>query len=96
METLAAIKETSAPILKEYGVSCARVFGSVARGTATPESDLDLVVSLKQPIGLIKFFELNNRLEDALGRKVDLATPKSLNPRLSERIEPELVTIYEG
>lgn len=95
MDTLTAIQKTSAPIFRRYGVRRASVFGSVARGTAGPESDIDLVVSLKEPIGLVRFFEMNRVLEQALGRKVDLATPKSLNPRLAERIAHDLTPIYE-
>lgn len=95
MITLDEIKQTVSPIFSMYGVQRAQLFGSYAFGNANAESDIDLVVSLKEPMSLLKFFKMNNQLEDALGKKVDLATPASLNPRLSERIKKQLVPIYE-
>ncbi len=96
MQSINDIKQTISPILIEYGVTHADLFGSYASGTANAKSDIDLIVSLRKPIGLLKFFELNNRLEAALGKKVDLATPASINHHLSERIKGNLIQIYEG
>lgn len=96
MQSIADIKRTVTPILKEYGVTRAEVFGSAARGDMRPDSDVDLVVSLGEPMGLLKFIELRNRLEDALGRKVDIMTPSSINKHLAPHIIPNLVPLYEG
>ncbi len=96
MQSINDIKQTISPILTEYDVIRADLFGSYASGKASVKSDIDLIVSLKRPIGLLKFFELNNRLEAALGKKVDLATPGSINPHLSLRIKNTLIPIYEG
>ena len=95
MLTIDEIRSRSTPLFRRYGVARASVFGSVARGNAGPESDIDLVVSLKKPIGLFKFYELNDALEETLGHKVDLATPRSLNPHLARRITNDLTPIYE-
>src|SRR3989344_6721289 len=94
VRTLDEIRTNIAPVLAEYGVERAEVFGSFAHGHADSDSDIDLVVTLKKPVGLLTFFELNNRLEDMLGRKVDLATPSSLNRHLMDRIKNDLVVIY--
>lgn len=73
----------------------AGVFGSVARGDNTPDSDVDVLVILKQPVSLLRFFALNDELETALGCKVDLVTRDSLNPRVRPLALQELQTVYE-
>lgn len=93
---LTEIKSKIAPILREYGVAHASVFGSVSRGEAGPESDVDLVVKLGQPIGLFAFTRLNRELAEVLGRKVDLVTESSLDKFIRPYVLPELKTVYEG
>lgn len=84
------------PLFKRYGVTRASVYGSVARGTAGPKSDVDMIISLEEPLGLFKFYAMNDQLEKLLGRKVDLLTPKSINPHLASRIKNDVKVIYEG
>ncbi len=93
--SLNEIKQKAAPILDRYGVQYAGVFGSVARGGNTPESDVDVLVVLKQPVSLLKFFALNDELETALGCKVDLVTRNSLNRHVKPFALQELQTVYE-
>lgn len=78
-------------LLDRYGVSAISLFGSVARGEATEESDIDLLVEFSQPIGLLQFVELKRLLQEFLGRPVDLVTPKSLKPQLRDRILKEAI-----
>jgi len=74
------------PYLKEkYGVEKMAIFGSFAKGSQTSKSDIDILIQLTKPLGL-GFIELADYLEDALGRRVDLATFNCLmrsmeNPR---------------
>ena len=96
MLTIQEIRSRSVPLFKRYGVTRASIFGSVARGTAKPESDVDMLVSLEKPLGLFKFFEMQDALEEVLGHTVDLATPDSINPHLARRIISDLTPIYEG
>lgn len=56
-----------------------RVFGSVARGQAGPRSDVDLLVTFDDPVGLLRREEFRERLEQLLGRKVDLVTEQGLH-----------------
>jgi len=76
-------------------VEYAGKFGSVARGEDTPRSDVDVLVVLKQPVSLLKFFALNDELEGILGHKVDLVTKDSLNPHVKPFALQELQTLYE-
>jgi hypothetical protein len=78
-------------LLEEHGVSSISLFGSFARGEATDNSDVDLLVEFSRPIGLFEFVALKRALERVLGRSVDLATRASLRPQLRERILKEAV-----
>jgi hypothetical protein len=62
----------SKPIKKAY------LFGSYARGEATPESDVDILAELDETktIGMIEFIKIMDDLEEILKRKVDLVTTR--------------------
>ncbi len=89
------ISKKIAPIFRQYGVIRADVFGSVARGEAKAGSDLDLIVTLKKPIGIFMLNEMNDKLEASLHTKVDLLTHQSINRRLKPYITKSMVRIYE-
>ena len=90
------IKEKITPILKEYGIKKASIFGSVARGDDRPDSDVDLLVELGPgPMGLIAYIGLKHKIEDILNKEVDLVTEGNINRHLEPYIRPELKTIYE-
>ncbi len=67
------------------------VFGSVARGDAGPESDVDLLVEFERPIGLFAFVRLQMRLAEILDRRVDLVSRTALKPALRASILREAV-----
>ena len=91
------VTEKITPILREYGIKKASVFGSVSRGDARSDSDVDLLVELGTgSMGLIKFIGLKHKLEDSSGKDVDLVTEGNINRHLEPYIRPELKTIYEG
>lgn len=79
--------------LRQRHVRTLAVFGSVARGEAGPDSDVDLLVEFDEgvPIGLFAFVRLQRYFEEILGRPVHLATPDSLHRRLRDRILSESV-----
>lgn len=89
---IAEIKEISAPILKRRAVRRAGVFGSRARGDASPR-DIDMLVDMPRPYGLFSFLALKQELEEALGADVDLVSYSSLKPELRERILRDEVEI---
>jgi predicted nucleotidyltransferase len=88
--TLAKLRECE-PELKQRGVASVAVFGSVARGDATAESDIDLLVEFSVVPDLIEFSALQRWLSQRLGRKVDLVTKPALHPLLRNRILAEAV-----
>jgi len=79
------------PELREHGVTGLWLFGSAARGELTVASDLDLLVEFERPVSLFEFARLQRRLQELLGRRVDLVTREALKPPLRERILREAV-----
>lgn len=83
-------------ICRENRIAMLGVFGSVARGEDTPESDVDLLVKLGEPIGLIEFIQLEDKFVEILERKVDLATEESLHPLIRQNVLNDLQVLYEN
>lgn len=93
------IRKIALPACHEFNVRRLDVFGSAARGGATDASDVDLLVEFAEPdrAPAHRFFGLLHRLEDALGRPVDLLTAGSLrNPYFKARVLHERISLYEG
>jgi hypothetical protein len=83
-------------ICRNNAVTSVSVFGSTARGEATQESDIDLLVEFGERKSLLDLVRLERELSATLGRKVDLLTKDALSPYLRERILGEVQTIYEA
>jgi uncharacterized protein len=83
---LAKLKDQIHSICDESGIAMLGVFGSVARGEDRPESDIDLIVRFKRPVGLIDLIRLEDRFEKTIGRKVDLGVEGSLHPLITGRV----------
>ena len=71
------------------------LFGSYLHGKATPESDVDLLVELTEPVGLFDFVSMQFHLERSLGRRVDLLTPEALSKYFRQKVLEEAETLYE-
>lgn len=81
-------------ILKKNGVKKAALFGSFARGEATKESDIDLLIEFRgKKKDLLDHVSLVQELEEALHRKVDVLTYNYIHPALREQILSEQVRI---
>ncbi|MCJ7619416.1 MAG: nucleotidyltransferase family protein [Anaerolineae bacterium] len=70
------------------------VFGSMARGEATEQSDIDLLVKFSKRKSLLEMVRLEREVSTALGRKVDLLTESAISPYLRDRVKRELRVIY--
>ena len=79
--------------LSDHHVKALYLFGSVVRGEAGPESDLDILVEFEPTahIGLFEFSRLQRMLSEIMGRSVDLATPDALHKALRDQILSEAV-----
>ena len=80
-------------IATEYGAREVRVFGSVARGEADRESDIDFLVELEPGRSLLDLGGLQMELESLLGRRVDVVTARGLSARIRERVLREAVPV---
>ena len=78
-------------IARSFGITDLRVFGSIARGEAGPRSDVDLLIRLRSPLGLLQRVELEEKLEVLLGRRVDVATEEELHWLIRPRVIAEAV-----
>ena len=92
-ELLKEKREEILNIAAQHGARNVRVFGSVARGEATENSDVDFLIDLGEnlspwfPVGLIQDWE------SLLGRKVDVVTAKSVHYFLRDRILKEAISL---
>lgn len=99
MNRLEKLREKVLAILLPYGVRRVAVFGSFARGEQTPDSDLDLLVTLKPPsqrppLGL-RWFALEEELRRILGCDVELVSEDALSPYVRPYVEKEMIILYE-
>lgn len=79
----------SQTLRERFGVKSLGLFGSIARGEASPRSDVDILVEFNAP-SFDHYMDLKFYLEERLGRPVDLVLKGSLKPALRERILREV------
>lgn len=84
-----AVRRLEQRLRTEFGVAALYVFGSVARGEARHDSDIDVLVEFDGPVTFARFMDLKALLEDTLGAQVDLVTRAALRSQLKPRIEAE-------
>ncbi|WP_445733150.1 nucleotidyltransferase family protein [Mariniflexile sp.] len=80
--------------LKPFKPSKIGVFGSFLRGENTDESDIDILYSFEEAIGLFKLIKIKNDLEQNLKLKVDLVSEKYVHSKLKPKILSDLKVIY--
>lgn len=98
MLTTEQIKNVVTAYFKDKPVKKVYLFGSYARGEADENSDVDLLVDLKQGAG-ITYFTLGGYLadmEDAFKRKVDIVPEHTVYPYIKKRIERDRILIFEA
>jgi len=92
-DLLEAKREDILRIADRYGAKNVRIFGSVVRGEADAESDIDILVDMEPGRSLFDLGELWSDLNDLLPVKVDVVTEKGLKPRIKERVLKEAVPL---
>jgi len=92
MRELQVVQQKKLEILavaRAHGLVNVRVFGSVARGEDTPQSDIDLLVDLENGRTLLDLGGALVKLQELLGRRVDIVTERGLHWYLREKIMQE-------
>jgi uncharacterized protein len=90
---LRAQRDEILTLAQRYGASNVRVFGSVARGEATPDSDVDLLVHFQSGTSLFELSALWQDLRDLLGYEVNLLSEGGLKDRFRQRIADDLIAL---
>lgn len=95
-ERVLVILREHAPELKAAGLVHLRVFGSVARGEATPQSDVDLLADFdpSKRITLVTIGSLESRLADLLGVKVDVSSAEWMREPVRRQAMREAVLAF--
>ncbi|MBZ8183099.1 nucleotidyltransferase family protein [Oscillatoria salina] len=90
-EQILRLLESHRERFDEFAVKALFLFGSVARGEATVDSDVDVLVEFDRPVGLFTLLGLQSYLEELLGCSVDVGTLSSLRPHLRETVLKEAI-----
>ncbi len=92
-ELLQSNREEILRIAARYGASNVRVFGSVARGEADEQSDIDFLIDMEPKRSLLDLAGLLVELEELLGCKVDVVPEDSLRKRIKDRVVNEAIAL---
>jgi uncharacterized protein len=94
-DALSIDRDRLADVCRRYGVARLLVFGSVARGSATSTSDVDVLYELLpgRQLGW-EIEDLADELADVLGRPVDLVSFAGIHPRLRSTVLDEAKPLY--
>jgi len=87
--TIHEIKNRILPILKEYGIKKASLFGSIVKGESTKDSDIDILIEMPETATLLELSTLKIDLENILNKNVDVLTYDSLHHLLRDKILQE-------
>jgi len=98
MNALSKLRNVSHRLVSKYRLRHLAVFGSVARGDATAESDLDLIVEFQQddePGLADRFFDFQEEVKELFGCDVDIVTTRDFNnPYLKRSVEKDLIVLH--
>lgn len=95
-ETIQAELKALEKPLRERGLTALALFGSTARGTSRPDSDVDVLIDIAPDasFSLVNLVSLKHFLEDNLGRKVDVVIREGLDPAIRDRVIREARAVF--
>ena len=92
-EALVLLKAHTSELARRFGVRELTLFGSVAPDEATPDSDVDVLVTFNGPASFDRFMDLKFFLEEILSARVDLVTRAALRARIRPTIDREAIRV---
>ena len=93
LQSLRARKPQIQQVANQYGVHNIRVFGSVARGEDTANSDIDLLVDMEETRSLLDLVGFQQSVQAILKQPTDILTENSISPYLRESILREAISL---
>lgn len=91
---LKKLEERLPEIRERFGIETIGIFGSVARGEDTPDSDIDIFYAFyPDKIHYDTFFSLYEYLEELFDRQIELVSEKCMTPQLKRFVEPDMIVI---
>ena len=95
MTDVSTIKKIITPIARSYGVKRIYLFGSYAKGNATENSDIDLLIEKGKPMSLLKLSGMRQSVEVALELPVDLVSTSGIEDEFYQEIAGTEILLYE-
>ena len=92
-EILTLLGTLKTDLSSRYKVRRIGIFGSYARSEAVPGSDVDILVDFNPRADFFDLIDLSLFLEERIGKKMDLATPRALRPEVRERVLRDVVYV---
>jgi predicted nucleotidyltransferase len=89
-DIISRIKIHKSEIMNEFSIKEIGIFGSYLREEANGDSDIDILVDFEKPVDLFRFLDLEEKLSELTGGKVDLVSRKALKPEIGKRILQEV------
>ena len=96
MPSISQIRQAVTPIAQKYGLKRMYLFGSYAKGTATPDSDIDLLIEKGLPLSLLKMSGLRQDAIEALGLDVDIVSLSGIDEVFWNEVRGTEVLLYEA
>lgn len=87
------LRELKPTLAQRYRVRGLALFGSLARGSESPDSDVDILADFEDNADLLDMVGLANYLEDELARRVDVIPRRALRPELRDQVLAEMVPL---
>jgi predicted nucleotidyltransferase len=104
--TIEQIKELVEPIAKKYNLKALWMFGSYARGEATEDSDVDILINYtdSKVVSMFDLARFNDQIEEIIKKKVDIVSTDGLyntkflftGTKLADEISKQMVLLYEN
>lgn len=91
--TLSFITSEIIPVLKEFNIIKAALFGSYARGDQNENSDVDLLIDTNGKLNLFDILRLEKKLAETIARKVDLVEYSAIKSSIREQVLKEAIQI---
>ena len=93
MQEIEQYQQLIIPVLKRYLIKRAAIFGSLAKGVLSADSDIDLLIEPGKNFTMFKMLQLENEIAELVNRKVDLVEYNALKPSIRNEVLQSAIVI---